>query len=94
MKAGGETEQNGGNAGEIKMTRELENRREVTGQGKNLELEIENTRSYFKKNEKKKFLKVRALLRRMRRSRGLKGNWPLQVSKSDLSFEPEPSQSV
>lgn len=94
MKAGGETEQNGENAGEIKMTRELENRREVTGQGKNLELEIENTRSYFKKNEKKKFLKVRALLRRMRRSRGLKGNWPLQVSKSDLGFEPEPSQSV
>lgn len=94
MKAGGETEQNGESAGETKMTRELEDRREVIGQGKNLELEIENSRSYLKKNGRKKFPKVRALQRKMRRAHGLKGNWLLEVSKSDLGFEPEPSQSV
>lgn len=34
IKAGGETEQNGGNARETKLTRELEDRREATGWAK------------------------------------------------------------
>lgn len=55
MKAGGETAKNRGSSRDTKVTGGVEDRKKTTGQGKNgdLELEVENTRSYFKKKKRK-----------------------------------------